>query len=752
MKVTRRGLLIGSGAAAGLVLAWALTPRSYDIPLPPGKDEQAFNAWIKIGRDGVVSVAVPQLEMGQGVSTLLPQIVAHELGADWRQIAVEPAPISGGYANVPLAAKWAEMWMPALSEAASAPDSLIARRFAQSNEFMATADGMSLAAYELPARIAAASARAMLAQAAADRWNVAWEECDAAAGFIQHGKNRLSFAELVDAAAAFNPPDPPVLRAEPMAERAAESPPGAKLRYPRLDLPAKVDGSMQFAGDIRLPDMLFAAIRHAPSGQATLGEYDPDKAKGLPGFVKLVEGPDWLAAIASDWWAAERALKEIAPNFAVTGRANTGRINRALDKALTHGDGTAIHAAGDTPGNFTIARRYEVAPALHATLETASVTARFVAGRLELWVASQAPQVARRAAARALDIAVQKVVVYPMPAGGSFDRRLEHEHVAEAALIARAAGKPVQLVWSRWQEHVAGLPRSPVAAVLAAQTTPAGDLYSWKSRLALPATSHEFGHRLFGGMAAQAALSASADQGDAMAIEGALPPYAIENLLIEHVPATTGLPSGRMRGNAHGYTAFFTESFIDELAHKAGREPLGYRMALLADDLRLAQCLQRVAGLAQWDGGKDGSGQGIACHRIAANGSWARVAAVAVARRDERGVRVDKLFAVADIGRIVNADIARQQLEGGLVYGLGLALGSATAFADGLPLSGRLGILGLPTLATCPEITADFIESDDVPFDPGELGVAVVAPAVANALFSATGMRFRKLPLLEEEG
>ena len=323
--------------------------------------------------------------------------------------------------------------------------------------------------------------------------------------------------------------------------------------------------------------------------------------------------------------------------------------------------------------------------------------------------------------------------------------------MAEAALIARAAGKPVQLVWSRWQEHVAGLPRSPVAAVLAAQTTQAGDVYSWKARLALPATAQEFGHRLFGLSSPQAAMRATAGDSDPLAIAGAVPPYAIDNLLVEHVPVQTGLPAGRMRGNSHGYTAFFTESFIDELAHRAGREPLSYRMALLGGDMRLAQCLQRVAGLAQWNGGADSSGQGIACHRIEAGGIWGWVAVVAVARRDEHGVRVDKLFAVADVGRIVNLDIARQQLEGGLVYGLGLALGSATAWADGLPLSGRLGILGLPRLATCPEITVDFIESADVPFDPGELGVAAVAPAVANALFSATGMRYRKLPLLEEE-
>jgi isoquinoline 1-oxidoreductase beta subunit len=750
MRVTRRGLLIGAGAGGGLLLGWALTPRSFAPPLAPGKDEVAFNAWLKIGSDGVVSVAVPQLEMGQGVTTLIPQIVAVELGADWRQVAVEPAPVSGAYPNVPLAARWAEYWMPALSSVAAAPDSLLARRFAESGAFMATADGLSLAAYELPARIAAASARAMLCMAAAERWNLAWEECEAANGFVSNGKQRLSFAELASEAADHEPPDPPALRPAPASERVATVPPGGRLAFPRLDLPAKVDGSLQFAGDVRLPDMLFAAIRHAPYGKASLGEYDAGKAKGLPGFVRLVAGSDWLAAVATDWWAAERALKEVAPHFSVSHRADSTLIARRMEEALMYGDATTIYAAGEVPSRWSVALRYDVAPALHATLETASVTARFDGARLELWVASQDPAEARRCGARALGIDAGDVVLYPMPAGGSFDRRLEHEHVTEAALIARETGKPVQLVWSRWQEHVAGLPRAPVSAVMAAQTTANGDLASWKARLALPAATSEFGRRLFGAQSAQQALAASSGESDAAALDGAIPPYAVPNQVIEQVPVETLLPAGRMRGQAHGYTAFFTECFIDELAHRAGREPFSFRMALLGQDPRLAQCLQRAASLAGWNGGKDGSGQGLACHRMSANGQWGWVAAVATARRDQQGVRVDKLHCVADIGRIVNADIARQQLEGGLVFGLGLALGAATAFAEGLPLSARLGQLGLPMLATCPEIEVDFVEGEGEPFDPGELGVAVVAPAVANALFSATGLRFRKLPLVEE--
>ncbi len=212
-----------------------------------------------------------------------------------------------------------------------------------------------------------------------------------------------------------------------------------------------------------------------------------------------------------------------------------------------------------------------------------------------------------------------------------------------------------------------------------------------------------------------------------------------------------GLPTGRMRGNAHGFTCFFTESFIDELAHRSGREPLSYRMAMLGGDIKLAQCLQKAASLASWNGATSGTGQGLACHAMQRLDAAGRIALIASARRDAGGITVDKLTAVVDIGRIVNIDIARQQIEGGLIFGLGLATGSSTAYADGLPLTGRLGLLGLPLLANCPVIDVEFIDSDAAPFDPGELGVAVVAPAVANAVFSASGVRLRSLPLLAEE-
>jgi len=754
MRFTRRGLLIGALAGGGLAVGYLLRPREFPLPLEAGRDEFAFDAWIKIARDGVVTVAVPQLEMGQGITTLIPQLVADELGADWRQVAVEPAPVSAHYANVVLAARWSELWMPAFAGLGEDPESLVTRRWAQNNLFTATADGTSLAAFEGPSRAAAASVRAMLAQAAAEQWDVGWEECAARKGFITHGDKRLSFAELAVEAVAFDPPSTPPLRPSGASESPVSFPDGSVPIRPRLDLPSKVDGSYLFAGDVRLPGMVYAAIRHGPIGQTSLSRFEEKAAEGVRGFVALVQGSDWLAAVGETSWAAEQALTRARAHFQTSANADSVRIEQALDEALKSGEGHRLHEEGDPDDllakNASLSVRYDVMPALHATLETASAAARYANGKLELWVAAQAPEAARKAAAEAVGLGARDVVLYPMPAGGSFDRRLEHDHAVEVAVIAKATGKPVQLTWSRWQEHLAGRPRTPVSARMRAWTARDGGISGWKARIALPATTREFGRRLFAGDSAQDAMLASSGEADRLAMEGALPPYAIENIAIEHVPADVGLPTARLRGNAHGYTAFFNECFIDELAHAGRREPLSFRMSMLGKDSRLAACLQTVAGLANWGGGGDNSGQGLACHIIGDSETGGRIAAVATAQRAESGVRVDRISAVADIGRIVNVDIARQQIEGGLVFGIGLALGSATGYDKGLPIAGRLADLDLPLLADCPAIEVEFIESDAPGVDPGELGVAVAAPVIANALFSATGLRFRRLPLLSE--
>lgn len=359
-------------------------------------------------------------------------------------------------------------------------------------------------------------------------------------------------------------------------------------------------------------------------------------------------------------------------------------------------------------------------------------------------MASQSPEAARQAAASALGINLADVVLYPMMAGGSFDRRLDNEVARDVAIIAKKLGRPVQLVWSRPEEAVRDLPRSPARARVAAAMVAEGRISSLSVKLAAPATNRELGRRLMDGKSPYGAMLASRGEYDRLMLSGAVPFYGIPHYAVDHHPASIPLPTGRWRGNGDGINCFVTECFIDECARMHEREPLSYRIEMLGQQPRLAECLSQVATLAEWDAGLDQSGQGLACHVM--NGGHAAV--IATARRGERGVEVQKLAAVLDIGRIINRDIALQQAEGAMIWGLAMAMGSATTYSRGLADIRTLGELNLPRLADCPQIQVQFIDSTDEPVDPGELAGVPVAPAIANALFSATGVRFRSLPLI----
>lgn len=755
MAITRRGVLAGAAAGGGLLVAWWLLPREYRTPLVATGDEHVFGAWLKIATDGVVTVAVPQLEMGQGITTLLPQIVAYELGADWRQIAVEPAPVSGAYGNVPLARKWMALWDPMFAGVSSATDDLMALRFAGSQRFNATAAGTSLEAYETPCREAAAAARAMLAQEAASRWGVGWEECEVEGGFVTHGGKRATFGELAEAAAEWTPPDPPPLRPEPPREKPLPAESEAAPAFPRLDLPSKVDGSYRFAGDVRLPGMVFASIRHGPADGSELTGFNKDAAVGIRGLVGVIESKRWLAAAADTWWSADQALAAMRPKFAAPMPVNSGDIAARMDTVLTGGEAFPIAETGfggEALTRVDMARRYEVEPAYAAPVETACAAARYADGRLDLWIATQAPEQARIAAARAIGISTEDVALYPMPAGGSFDARLEHDHAIEIALIAKELGRPVQLTWPRRSELIRSRPRAPYWLLMGAQLSRSnpGAIEALRMRIAAPPAAREFGKRLFGNLTSMAAIRETSGEPDPLACEGAVPPYQVPALLVEHIPVEIGLPVGRVRGNSQGPTIFAIESFLDEIAAKNKLEPLSFRMTMLGGDVRLAACLQRAAQLAGWDGGVNQSGQGLACARIGEGPEAARIACVATARQGEGGVRVTRLSAAVDIGRIVNHDIAKQQIEGGLVFGIGIALGNPVKLRGGIPEVLDYEALGLPTLGDCPEMRIEFIPSEALPADPGELGAVVAPPAIANALFSATGLRLRRLPLLSD--
>ena len=734
--ISRRGLLIGGGAGVGLVLAWAVWPRQYLPNLTADKGETIFGAWIKIGEDGHVTVAVPQAEHGQGVYTALPQIVADELGADWRTVAVEPAPLNPLYAN-PLGAD-------ALFE--TTPGTLagdVRDAHAVRIGMMLTAGSSSVRAFEDDLRQAGAAARVLLCKVAAARWQVDWQTCDTAAGFVVHGKDRLRFAELAATAARGTLPDALPMRVNTDDSRLS----GQSL--PRLDAPAKIDGSANFAGDVRLPDMVFASIRQGPVGASRLVRVDRAAADRVPGVLQVVTNDRWVAAIGNNWWAANRALDALAPRFATTSAPVTSASIHAALQAALDAPGKRMVALGDMDAAFKdtrpITAEYQVGLAAHAAVETMSATARFSAGRLELWLPTLAPAMARDAAAAAAGISAANVVVHPMLLGGSFGANLDHECAAQAAVLAVTLKRPVQLTWSRVEDLLHDRFRPPALARMSARLGPNGQILGWRTQIAAPATGHEIARRLFaqdGGFSTALTLTGA---GDPYAVAGATPPYRMPAYAVDHHPAEIGVPTGHWRSGAHSYTAFFTECFLDELAHLAGTEAMSFRIGMLGGDARLARCLSTAASLGGWEGGIAGSGQGIACHSF--RGS--HIAVLVEAHVGEgQAVSVDRIVAAVDCGRQINPDLVRQQIEGGLLFGMAAATGATTGFTRSLADARGFGDLGLPRLADSPDITVELISSEADPGGVSELAVPPVAPAIANALQAATGYRLRRLPLV----
>ncbi|QJU60370.1 xanthine dehydrogenase family protein molybdopterin-binding subunit [Sphingomonas sp. AP4-R1] len=726
--LTRRRLLVGGGAGVGLALAWGIWPRDYAPNLAAGPGETIVNAFLKIGTDGRVTVIVPQAEMGQGVWTALPQILADELGADWRQVGVEPAPINPVYANTLLIADAAAEQLPGFL---AGPGRWAAREYATRNALMMTAGSSSIRGFEQRFREAGAAARVLLCMAAGKRLGADWQACDTEAGFVVRGDDRFRFGELAAEAAGFSPPDPVPLRDPGEGKLSGQS-------MPRLDLPAKVDGTMRFAGDVRLPQMLFASIRHGPLGDTSVGAIDEKAAHAVPGVVSVVKRQGWVAVLANTTWAADRGADALAAKYQTRGTLpGAVHVAGALDRALATGGkrliaiGDAESALGGTP---TVAADYTVPLAAHAAIEPLVATARMTGGRVEIWVPTQAQGLTRRAVAQATGYAEDAVTVYPMPVGGGFGRKVENDAAVEAALLAIEAKRPVQLLWTRGEEMQRARHRPPAKARLKAKLT-GGRVAAWSATVATPSAMGAMGQRLFG--------HGGGGGPELAAIEGAQPPYAIPAVAVAHAPAEIGIETGMWRSVAHSYTAFFSESFMDELAAAANSDALSFRMAQLGGNPRLARCLTRVTAAGGWAGEAE-SGQGLAIH--SAFGS--HIALLAEAGVEDDAIRVSRLVASVDCGRIINPDIVRQQIEGGLVWGLAAALGGAVSYTAGVVDQRSLAALNLPKLADIPDIVVELVPSKEVPGGVAELAVPVVAPAIANAIASATGKRLRALPLV----
>ena len=742
--IDRRTLLVGGGAATGLLIAWGAWPRRYAPNLNAAPGETIVNAFLKIDQTGQVIVIVPQTETGQGVATVLPQILADELGADWRTVAVQSAPISPLYANTLLARTWlASDWTRLIGDAG---DWAIGQ-YATRNALMLTGGGTSVPMFHDAYRDAGAAARVLLCQAAAARWNIPWESCDIQDGIITDGADRrMKLGDVVGEAARFALPDILPLRQGPgqgMDGRLS----GQDL--PRLDTPSKIDGSHNFAADIRLPDMLFASIRQGPIGDALLAGLDERAASSVTGFLKLVRTDRWVAAVASNWWAANKALDLADPIFTLHGTpVDSGTIDATLESAFASSAGRRLYTQGDLlpvfEGATILASEYQVDAGLHLALEPLCATARVTEDGAEIWMATQAPGLARAAIADALGLSESAVTLYPLHAGGSFGRKMDWDAGVQAALIARDIGRPVQLLWSRLEDVVQDRPGAPAHARMAAKLGRNGAIEGWLAKVAAPCAMTQTWARIANGALPHAAAADAADKATRLAVAGMVPPYAIPHWAVDHYPCDVGLPLGFTRGNAHMHGAFFTESFMDELAHLARMDAMSFRIQMLGGNPRLAHCLSTAAAMGGWQGGIAGSGQGIATHMM--DGAYAAILVEASMRGDR--LSVNRIVAAVDVGDQVNPDIARQQIEGGLIYGLAYAMGASVPYARGLPTRAILGRMNLPRLADIGEVTVELIRSTAPPAGISDLTAPLVAPAIANALYTWTGQRLRSLPLL----
>jgi isoquinoline 1-oxidoreductase beta subunit len=459
------------------------------------------------------------------------------------------------------------------------------------------------------------------------------------------------------------------------------------------------------------------------------------------GARHLIENDEWIAVAGTNWWAAARALNALDPRYALPEGQPTGEsISAALAAALDSGDSSTIFSRGSAgsegAGISAINQRYEVAPAPSAAIEPLTATARMTDDRLEIWAPTLAPSLARAAAARATGFAEERVTLYPTLAGGGYGRKLETRAIEQAAVIAQRLGRPVQVTWPRIQEIQRDSWRPPAAAQMTAWVA-GGRIQAWQTKIAAPESASETARRL--------RASGNFFRPDGGPAAGAVHGYEIANLAVDHVPVEIGLETGIDRGGAHAYTCFFTESFIDEIARAAGQEPLSYRMAMLGNNPRLARCLATATAIGGWDGGPPGSGMGIACH--SAFGSYVACLVEVEVGRDQR-VHVLRAVCAVDCGRVIHPEIVKQQIEGGLIHGVSAAVAKPIAFANGRPDARTIGAFGLPTLRDAPEVTVELLDSDEEPGGVTELAVPVAAPAVANAYFSLSGQRVRRLPIL----
>ena len=700
-KTSRRALLqVGAAVGGGLLVGFLGPARA----AAPGRASGfAPNAFIRIDPAGNVTLIMPQVEMGQGTYTSISMILAEELDADWAKVTTDHAPPSDAlYGN------------PAFG-------------------LQATGNSNSVRAWWKPLRKAGAGTRAVLVQAAASNWHVAPGELRTESGEVIHDATgrRIGYGALTGRAAGLTPPaDPPIK--DPKDFRLIGKP------LKRLDTPEKVNGAAKYGIDAMPPGVKFATLAHSPVFGGKVSRVDDSQAKLLPGVRQVVVLDDLVAVVGDNMWAARQGLKALnitwdeGPNANV----NTALVRERLVAASTR-PGVVAKSVGDVAKSLSqdaIEVTYDVPFLAHAPMEPMNCTVHVTPTSCEVWVGIQVMSRAQATAAQVTGLPLDKVTVHNHLLGGGFGRRLEVDAVTKAVRIAQHVDGPVKVVWTREEDIQHDVYRPAWHDRLSARLD-GGKIVGWKHVITGSSVLARWLPAAFVGGKDFDAVDSAADM-----------PYDIPNFHVEHVrEEPPGVPTGFWRGVGPAHNVFVIESFIDELAHKAGKDPVQFRLDNLGKQPRLQAALKLAAEKSGWGSPlPSGVGRGVAVQPSFA--SW--IATVAEVGVDPGGeVKLRRLVCAVDSGIVVNPDTVKAQLQGGLIFGLTAALFGHVTIENGRVQQSNFHDYRMLRIDETPPIDVYVIPSGEAPGGIGETGTVAAFPALANAIFAATGKRLRSMPV-----
>ena len=720
----RRWLQTMGGAGAGLVAALPLSGCS-STPAYVGDGAGAgLGGFIQITPQNTVHFYQPRAEMGQGVYTGMTTLVAEELGVKPQAIRVH---LVGAH-----------------------PDFVAPGGAAQ-----VTGGSTSMKAHYVQLRQVGANVREAIRQAAAQQLGLAADELKMQDGHVHHGTRRWPYGDFAQRAAS-----QPLPTGVPLKPAAAFDVIG-KPQVP-LDALAKVTGQAQFGLDVELPNLHHAALQRCPVVGGTVQSYRDEAARAMPGVVSVVPLPHAVAVVASTTWQAKQAVAKLQVqwNMPPLAQHSSADMRTDMEQALSR-EGKRASSQGDTEAALAssatqVQATYWVPHLAHATMEPMNCTARVSADAVEVWVGTQAPDMAAAVAAHFAGVAVDRVTIHSTFLGGGFGRRVNTDYVAEAVQIAKATNRPVQVVFSREDDMRSDYYRPSSLMAMQGGLDAQGRIQAWHAkRVGANVMAHfvdDAGEALLSPYMPWRMASWLSERGywvldaltvDPSSVEGLLGSYQLPNHVVEHVTVDHGVRLGFWRAVGHSFSAFATECFMDELAWKAGQDPVAFRLAHLAHDTRMHAVLREAAQRAGWGNPKPGRFLGVAAHRSFET-AVAQVAEVSV---QNGSIKVHRISCAVDCGVAVNPDIIQRQMESGMLFGLTAALHGEVLFDQGVAQANNFNDYPLLRMNETPDLQVFVVPSSEPPTGVGEPGVPPVAAAVANAIYAATGQRLRELPL-----